>query len=87
VNVWTRRSVPGYWFESRKRYFWKNHGTATLAVANLLFAIGYATFRVRRRIQGKPDLDPPNLLADFVRHNALFASGNEASLVAPAVES
>jgi GT2 family glycosyltransferase len=69
VNDGTRRPVPRYWFASRRRFYAKHHGPVTLLAANLLFAIGYSSFRLRRRIQRKPDQDPPRLLGDFVRHN------------------
>jgi hypothetical protein len=35
------------------------------------WAIGYSTWRIRRRLQGKPDNDPPHLLKDFVQFNFL----------------
>lgn len=65
---------PRYWFESRKRFFQKNYGTPTLVAANALFASGYALWRVRRRLQGKPDNDPPHLLADFLRYNLMAST-------------
>jgi GT2 family glycosyltransferase len=65
------RRVPRYWFESRRRYFVKNHGRAYALLADLAWALGYATWRVRRVLQRKPDTDPPHLLWDFVRFNLL----------------
>ncbi len=65
----TNQPVPPYWFDSRKRFFAKHHGTTTLLAANVCFTVGFLLFRVRRRIQQKPDRDPPNLLFDFIRHN------------------
>lgn len=62
------RRVPGYWFEARKRYFRKHGGLLTAAAADLAWSFGFALWRVRRWVLGKPDTDPPNLLADFVRH-------------------
>lgn len=62
------RRLPDYWFESRRRYFVKNHGRVYAACADALWVLGYVTWRVRRPLQGKPDLDPPHLLSDFVRH-------------------
>jgi len=29
---------------------------------------GFGLWRLRRRIQGKPDHDPQNMLVDFIRH-------------------
>jgi N-acetylglucosaminyl-diphospho-decaprenol L-rhamnosyltransferase len=72
--------LPPYWFASRRRFFQKNYGTIALFGANALFALGYALFRIRRRIQQKPDLDPPHLLSDFLRHSLFPANGETESL-------
>src|SRR5262249_50471938 len=66
-----RSRVPPYWFESRRRYFLKNFGPARAIAADLAFGFGYSCWRVRRRLQRKPDTDPPHMLADFWRHSAL----------------
>jgi GT2 family glycosyltransferase len=65
------RRVPPYWFESRQRYFTKNHGPAYRLLADLAWASGFALWRARRRLQRKPDYDPPHYLGDFVRFNFL----------------
>ena len=67
----TRRRMPGYWFLARRRYFLKNHGRAKTLLADLAWAVAYASYRARRALQGKPDRDPEGLLWDFVRHNFL----------------
>lgn len=69
-----RNRIPTYWLAARRRYFEKNHGRAYATVADLLWVLGYASWRVRRRLQGKPDPDPPQLLWDFVRF-ASFGRG------------
>ncbi len=66
---------PPYWFESRRRFFIKNRGLLGAVAADIAFSVGYATWRVRRHIQGKPDLDPPCMLGDLLRHSALFRGG------------
>ena len=63
--------MPRYWFESRSRYWRKHHGTLGWVLANLLWAGGYSTFRLRSVLQRKPVEDPPGLLGDFIRHNFL----------------
>lgn len=67
----TTRRIPRYWFVSRYRFFRKNYGRAALLAANAAFGVGYGLFRIRRRIQRKPDHDPPHHLADFVRYNLI----------------
>lgn len=66
-----RRRIPRYWLESRWRYFRKNHGLIYAHLTNAAWATGHALWRLRRRVQRKPDLDPPWLLWDFVRFNFL----------------
>ncbi len=63
---------PDYWFDSRRRYFVKNHGLIHAATTDAAWALGYATYRLRRLIQRKPDTDPPKLLYDFIRHSVLL---------------
>jgi N-acetylglucosaminyl-diphospho-decaprenol L-rhamnosyltransferase len=62
------RRMPSYWFDSRRHYFRKNHGEVGLAMSDLLFALGFSLWRLRRKLQNKPDEDPPLLLRDFIRH-------------------
>jgi GT2 family glycosyltransferase len=62
---------PRYWFESRSRYFRRHHGRAYKFVADLAWIFGFSLWRLRRRIQRRPDPDPPGLLADFLRYNFL----------------
>lgn len=64
----TSRPMPSYWFDSRRYYFLKQGGAGELALANLGWLTGFGLWRLRRRVQGKPDRDPPNMLRDFVRH-------------------
>jgi GT2 family glycosyltransferase len=62
-----RRRMPAYWFDSRRRYYIKNHGRAYALAADLAWAGGYTLWRMRRVLQRKPDTDPPHLLRDFLR--------------------
>ena len=74
-----RRPVPGYWFDSRRYYFLKQGGRRELWMANAAFIASFSLWRVRRKIQGKPDDDPPRLLGDFVRHNVLRNSARPST--------
>lgn len=65
----SRKRRPAYWFASRKRYFLKNLGWIRTQLANLAWTISYASYRLRRAIQRKPDNDPACMLRDFVRYN------------------
>ncbi len=61
------RPRPRWWFESRRRYFLRHHGAGYLWLADVLWLVGFASWRLRRRWQGKPDRDPRGFLGDFAR--------------------
>jgi len=62
---------PYYWFESRRRYYLKNFSPLKALGADLALLIGFALWRVRRFLQRKPDVDPPQFLSDLFRHSVL----------------
>ena len=62
------RRRPMYWFDSRAHYFKKNHGREYLWAANAAWLFGQSLWSVRRKVQGKPKADPPQVMKDFVRH-------------------
>lgn len=65
------RRVPDYWFASRQRYYAKHHRPLDAWCASLAWAAGFALWRVKRRLTGQADPDPPRLLRDFVRHTLI----------------
>ena len=71
-----RRRRPGYWFESRRRYYLRHLGRARTALADLTVAAGNLTWQARRIVQGKADDTPEHFLGDFVR-NSVFVKGFE----------
>jgi hypothetical protein len=71
-----RARRPAYWFNSRRRYFLKNHGSAYTALADLSFLIGFSLWRFRRFVQRKEDPDPPRLLRDSLAHSVFFRGGS-----------
>ncbi len=74
TNVVKRR--PDYWFQARRRYYLKSHGALYTALVDAAFIAGYAAWRLRRRIQGRPENDPAHFLWDFIRHS-VFVTGFE----------
>jgi N-acetylglucosaminyl-diphospho-decaprenol L-rhamnosyltransferase len=67
-----RKRLPGYYFESRRRYFVKNHGSIYATAADAAFLTGCALWRLRRLLQRKADTDPPKLLADSISHSVFL---------------
>jgi hypothetical protein len=67
MKKWTR--IPGYWLDSRRHYFTKNHGTGYWAAATTARAAVTTLYELRRRVQrGKPAKNPEGFVADLVRH-------------------
>jgi GT2 family glycosyltransferase len=62
------RRRPGYWFDSRRRYFVRNLGVLRAGLADVAWTAGHLVSRTVRAIKGKSSRDPQNLLTDFVRH-------------------
>jgi GT2 family glycosyltransferase len=69
-----RSRRPAYWFESRRRYFVKNHGRVYATLADLAFLVAHTIWRLRRWVQRKEDTDPPKLLTDSIAHS-VFVRG------------
>jgi N-acetylglucosaminyl-diphospho-decaprenol L-rhamnosyltransferase len=67
------RRRPPYWFQARRRYFVKNYGPWYAALVDAVFILGFAAWRLRRRLQRKPDTDPPRMLIDSIRHSVFCA--------------
>jgi N-acetylglucosaminyl-diphospho-decaprenol L-rhamnosyltransferase len=63
---------PQYWFESRRRYFVKNHGWFYAALTDFAWALSFLTLALRSKIQRKPATHPPHYLRDFLRNSAMF---------------
>ncbi len=66
MKRWTR--VPAYWFDSRWRYFTKNHGRAYALAATLAHVAGGLIFRLRRVLTGQRPGEPAHFLRDLVAH-------------------
>ena len=66
MKDWTR--TPGYWFDSRRHYFLKNHGRTYLLGATVARATGAALWRLRRLVSPRPMGEPRWFLTDFLCH-------------------
>lgn len=81
ISVVARRR-PAFWFQARRRFLLKSHGPAYAALADAAYLLGFASWRLRRRLQRKPDTDPPHMLGDAFRHS-VFGAGFALQVVEP----
>jgi N-acetylglucosaminyl-diphospho-decaprenol L-rhamnosyltransferase len=76
TNVSNRKAVPerlpGYWFESRRRYFAVNHGLAYAMRADVVALLAHALGSLKRMAQGRRNQGVPHFLADLLRHSVLW---------------
>jgi GT2 family glycosyltransferase len=68
------KRLPAYWFQARRRFFLKNYGALRTALVDAAFLAGFALWRVRRRLQSKPETDPAHMLIDSFL-NSVFIAG------------
>lgn len=63
-----RKRRPRWWYESRRRYFVKHHGWATLLLADALWGLGRATLVVRHALGlgGDVSIDPLRYARDLL---------------------
>ncbi|MDJ0795252.1 MAG: glycosyltransferase family 2 protein [Calothrix sp. MO_167.B12] len=66
-----RKRLPQYWFDSRRRYFVKNHGWLYASLADAAFAFPFALTKLRWMLMGQRSNYPPNFLIDFIRNSAI----------------
>lgn len=71
------KRMPAYWFESRSRYFVKNHGLAYARLTDLAFGVGLTLSTLRNLLSGRPSKDPPGMLLDFWKTSVLFQRGRD----------
>ncbi len=76
-----KQRLPSYWFASRRYYFRKNHGLFYALLTDFIWVTGYCSWLLRRFFQAKPNMDPPHLLGDFIRHGTLANLLNRRRLV------
>jgi acyl carrier protein len=66
MREWAR--TPTYWFDSRQRYFTKNHGRTAFWAANLARLGGGLLWRLRVLLSNRPLGEAPFFLSDLIWH-------------------
>ena len=63
---------PKYWFDSRRRYFVKNHSRLYASIVDLIWLAAHATRRLRKRLRlARQPVESDEYVADFIRYSAL----------------
>jgi N-acetylglucosaminyl-diphospho-decaprenol L-rhamnosyltransferase len=70
-NIAPRR-MPGYWFESRRRYFMARHGVAYAIAVDFIALPAHALGFVKRLLQRRSGRGIPHFVGDLARHSSLW---------------
>lgn len=77
------KRLPAYWFESRRRYFAKNHGLFYAMAVDAVFLLANRVGQVKEKLKGHGSQEIPRLASDLLRHS-VFRKENRT--LAPAEE-
>lgn len=84
IETWSRpKRLPGYWFESRRRYLAASLGTAAAMTADLLVLLAYPVGYLKQILLGRAHTTVPHYLGDLWRHS-LLRSRNRRQAPVPA---
>ena len=64
--------VPQYWFDSRRRYFVKNHSVLYAATADISWFFGFLIWNLRKMITGEQGQKANYFWLDFIRNSVIF---------------
>lgn len=67
-----KRPKPKFWFDSRRRYFVKNHGRILAALADINHLLGLSFYRLKQKIKGTEDDTPPEYFKDFIKYSSII---------------
>lgn len=78
------KPLPDYWFESRRRYFAKNHGLAYAMATDAVLLVSHALGEVKERfLKRAPSPSIPHFARDVFRHSVIHKANRQ---VCPSVE-
>lgn len=63
---------PQYWFDSRRRFYLKNHGFLGVVIADTSAVVGMLLYRLKVKILSQRDADPPQFTRDLLKNSVLF---------------
>jgi N-acetylglucosaminyl-diphospho-decaprenol L-rhamnosyltransferase len=65
------KRLPTYWFESRRRYFVKNHGVPYAAATDAVLLVAHLLGQAKETLKGRGRSGVPHFARDMLRHSVL----------------
>ena len=76
-----KQRLPPYWFESRRRYFTKNHGLLYAMATDAVFFLAYLAGETKEKLKAHGNPGIPHLARDILRYSVL--RGRNRTLAPP----
>ncbi len=71
------KRLPGYWYDSRRRYFATAHGLAYAMAVDLVAVIAHALGSLKRLLQRRSEYGIPDVIGDLLAHSAWHAKNRD----------
>jgi N-acetylglucosaminyl-diphospho-decaprenol L-rhamnosyltransferase len=82
IESWSRpKRLPGYWFESRRRYLAASLGFPAAMMADLLVLLAYPLGYLKQVLLGRAHTTVPHYLRDLWRHSVLRSRNRRRTLM------
>ena len=66
------RRLPGYWFESRRRYFAMTYGTGRAISIDIIAVLANSIGLAKRVLLGRKNSTTPHFIRDLMRHSVIW---------------
>lgn len=76
---------PKYWLQARRQFTLKRYGPTKAVLMDAARIIGLCLRHVIRLLRGQPDVDPPHLLSDTIRHSVFLTGFGSRPVENPAL--
>jgi len=67
-----QRPKPKFWFDSRRRYFVKNHGRLYAAIADINHLLGLSLYKLKQCLKRGKDDTPPEYFKSFLKYSSIM---------------
>jgi N-acetylglucosaminyl-diphospho-decaprenol L-rhamnosyltransferase len=71
------RRLPGYWFESRRRYFAATYGVPLAMVIDLVAFVAYSLGVAKSALLARREQSVPHFVRDLLRHSILWSANRQ----------
>jgi N-acetylglucosaminyl-diphospho-decaprenol L-rhamnosyltransferase len=77
TSAGSRAALPDYWFESRRRFYAKNHGIRYAMLTDVTTLVAHVLGGVKRTVQGTRREERPGFVRGLLRNTVLKPSNRE----------